>query len=103
MSRAEEEVFHLEKYRGKTKNMAPLSRCEVESNLGQNQCQSQSVDNVNHIQRQIDLLEKLKHDGLQCLVPNNRRTSPALMSNSITADSLSNVKIDVHKSPDLRL
>lgn len=89
----EEEVFNLEKYRKKAK-AAPLGKCEEMMITA-----TPSIDNISHIQNQIILLEKLKNEGLQYLVPNSNNKSPTSNTNSME----SSVKIDVQKSPDLKL
>jgi microsomal dipeptidase-like Zn-dependent dipeptidase len=88
----EEEVFNLEKYRKKTRSAAPLGKCEEIMTT------THSMDNISHIQNQIVLIEKLKQEGLQYLVPNSNK-SPSLNTTSME----SSVKIDVQKSPVLKL
>jgi hypothetical protein len=88
----EEEVFNLEKYRKKARSAAPLGKCEEIMTT------THSMDNISHIQNQIILLEKLKQEGLQYLVPNSNK-SPSLNATSME----SSVKIDVQKSPVLKL
>ena len=86
ISTVEREAHRLEKFENspnKELRVAPLGKCD--------ETITKSMENFGHIQAQINLLEKLKQDGLQYMVPDG------------SFEHLNQGKIDVQKSPDLKL
>ena len=83
ISTIEREIVKLDRYNNRELRTAPLGKCD--------EVITKSMENIEHIQAQINLLEKLKQDGLQYMVPDG------------SFEHLNKVNIDVQKSPELKL